>query len=276
MSQPSPAIAFYERHPISAAQIMARLQAQRGSLEGLSPPDLFDHDQDHYGALAANDALGAAANLAPGKKVADFCAGLGGPARYYAHAFGVSVTGVELTPARVEGAAALTKLVGLEDRVRVIEGNVMAVPLDDESVDSVVSQEAFLHVPETAQALREAYRILKKGGRLAFTDWVLHEPMTDAEAAVMKRGQAVQDLQSKDSYRTLLRDAGFTVVAVDDLTAEWGPILEKRFAMYRALRTETEKAGTPSGDDAFYESYALLVALVTRGTLGGARFTAEK
>lgn len=272
----APAIAFYERHPISAAQITARLEAQRGTLDDLTPPDLFDHDQDHYGALAANDALAAAARLSDGKAVADFCAGLGGPARYYAHTYGVSVTGIELTPARVEGAATLTRLVGLDDRVRVVEGNVMAVPLPDESVDAVVSQEAFLHVPETARAVAEAYRILKPGGRFAFTDWVLHKPMTAEDAEIMQRGQAVRDLQSPESYRALLQGAGFKVAAAEDLTADWGPILEKRFAMYRKLKEETQKAGTPSGDDAFYESYAHLVALVTDGTLGGARFTAEK
>ena len=45
-----------------------------------------------------------------------------GLARYLAHRYGADVTGIELTPARVKGAAALTKLVGLQDRVRVIEG----------------------------------------------------------------------------------------------------------------------------------------------------------
>ena len=273
---PSQAIAFYERHPISAAQIMARLETQRGSLDGLSPPDLFDHDQDHYGALAANDALAAATALSEGMQVADFCAGLGGPARYLAHKYRVSVTGIELTPARVEGAGALTRLVGLDDRVRIIEGNVMAVPLPDASVDAVVSQEAFLHVPDTGQALAEAYRILKPGGRLAFTDWVLHAPMSDADTEIMWQGQATQDLQSIASYQALLRQAGFTDIGTDDLTADWGPILERRFAMYRALRTETEQAGTPSGFDAFYMSYERLVALMQDHTLGGARFTATK
>jgi ubiquinone/menaquinone biosynthesis C-methylase UbiE len=72
-----------------------------------------------------------------------------------------------LTPARVAGAAELTKLVGLQDRVRVLEGNVMDVPLPDAGMDAVVSQEAFLHVPDKGRALAEAFRILKPGGRLA-------------------------------------------------------------------------------------------------------------
>jgi len=87
---------------------------------------------------------------------------------------------------------------------------------------------------------------------------------------------AAQTLQSVAGYRALLEGAGFWVVAVDDLTAEWGVILAERLAMYRRLRGEAERAGTPAGHDAFHESYVRFVALVQTGELGGARFTAEK
>src|SRR5262249_36599669 len=86
-------------------------------------------------------------------RVVGFCAGLGGPARYLAYRYGADVTGIELTPARVKGANELTHLVGLQNNVRVIEGNVMQVPLPDASVDVVVSQEALLHVPSKEQTL---------------------------------------------------------------------------------------------------------------------------
>src|SRR3978361_2063660 len=76
------AIDFYDRHPITAQIILAKLKATRGTLEGLKPDDLFPHDQDHYGGLAANDVLGKCARIGAGSKVVDLCAGLGGPARY--------------------------------------------------------------------------------------------------------------------------------------------------------------------------------------------------
>src|ERR1035438_10314419 len=70
------------------------------------------HDQDHYGGLEANDALAERAGICKGTRVVDFCAGLGGPSRYLAHRYGADVTGIELTPARVDGAKELTLLVG--------------------------------------------------------------------------------------------------------------------------------------------------------------------
>ena len=270
------AIDFYERHPISCEIILARLKASRGHLDGLAPEELFPHDQDHYGGLAANDALAERAGIGKGTRVADFCAGLGGPSRYFAHRYGADVTGIELTPARVKGAEELTRRVGLQDKVRVIEGNVMQVPLEAGSIDVVVSQEALLHVPDKQRALAEAYRILKPGGRIVFTDWVAHRPLSDADRELMWQGMAVTDLHDLPTYAGLVGRAGFVVDAVEDLTGEWGEILKVRLAMYRKLREETRAAGTPAGHDAFYESYVRFVDLVNEAVLGGGRFAGEK
>src|SRR5918994_5109840 len=66
-----------------------------------------------------------------------------------------------------------------------------------------------LHEPCTAAALAEAFRLLRPGGRLAFTDWTVHRPLSSEEADIMWRGIAAQSLQSSDSYRNLIRTVGF-------------------------------------------------------------------
>src|SRR6266850_424330 len=232
-------VAFYNRHPISRDQILASLAAQRGQLAHLAPEELFPYDQDHYGGLEAVDALADCAAIGPGKQVADFC-------------------------------------VGLDRQVRIVRGDVTRTPLAGDTMDAVISQEALLHVPDKRTALAEAYRVLKKGGRLAFTDWIEHRRLDASDSESMWRGIAAQTIQSFDSYDRMLRDIGFRIVSRKDLTAEWGRILEQRFAMYRKLREETIALGTPSGDEEFYRSYARLVALVQARTLGGGRFAAEK
>jgi ubiquinone/menaquinone biosynthesis C-methylase UbiE len=269
-------VAFYNRHPISRDQILASLAAQRGELARLAPEDFFPYDQDHYGGLEAVDALANCAAIGPGKQVADFCAGLAGPGRYLAQEFGATVTCIELNPGRASGAADLTRRVGLERQVRVVCANVTRTPLADDTMDAVISQEALLHVPDKRAALTEAYRVLKKGGRLAFTDWIEHGELAATDSETMWRGIAAQTIQSLDSYDRMLRDIGFRIISRKDLTAEWGRILEQRFAMYRKLREETMAIGTPSGDEEFYRSYARLVALVQARTLGGGCFVAEK
>jgi SAM-dependent methyltransferase len=270
------AIDFYERHPISAQIILAKLEAARGTLEGLPPEDLFAHDQDHYGGLAANDALALAARIGLGSEVVDLCAGLGGPARYFAHRYGADVTGIELTPARVAGAADLSRRVGLDGQVRVLEGNVMNLPLPDAGYDAVVSQEALLHVPDIARAFAEAYRVLRPGGRFAFTNWVVHQPLSDAQRQLLWDGMAAATLISIEQHTELLRGAGFVIEAVEDETEAWGVVLAERLRMYEKLRGEAEAAGTPSGHDDFYRSYVLFVDLVQEKAMGGARFVAVK
>ena len=275
-SQIHSAIEFYERHPISAQIILAKLKAARGTLDGLRPEELYPHDQDHYGGIAANDALAKCARIGAGTKVVDFCAGLGGPARYLAHRYGALVTGIELTPARVAGAMELTRCVGLEDRVQVVEGNVMHVPLPSASQDAVVSQEALLHVPDLPRALAEAYRVLRPGGRIAFTNWIAHKPLSDEDRELLWDGMAAATLINIDGHAELMRGVGFELETIEDETAAWGDILAERLRMYQKLRGEAEQAGTPAGHDDFYKSYVLFVDLVQKKLMGGARFAALK
>lgn len=267
---------FYNRHPISRDIILAKLRANRGHLDNLLPEDLYAHDQDHYGGINATDQLAQEAQIGPGTAVADFCAGLGGTVRYLAHRYGAIVTGVELTPVRATGAQELTRLVGLQETARIVEGNVMDAPLVDASVDAVVSQEAFCHVPDVAKAVAEAKRILKTGGRLAFTDWIANQPLEAADVKLMWDGMAIQPLRSIPDYRDLVEGVGLNVLSVTDLTEEWRPILRERLAMYQNLRMEARQSGAPVGHDAFHESYILFVDLVQQRKLGGVRIVASK
>lgn len=269
-------IYFYDRHPISCDIILAKLRTSRGHLDGLRPDDLFPHDQDHYGGLAATDELARGAQIVSRTRVADFCAGLGGTVRYLAHKYEADVTGIELTPSRVAGAQELTRRVGLQDRARVIEGNVMSVPLGDGVMDAVVSQEAFCHVPDPGKVLSETFRVLRNGGMLAFTDWIANEQLSPDDAQLMWEGMAIQPLRSISDYRRLVESAGFKIHSATDLTAQWGPILKERLAMYQRLREEARQAGTPVGHDAFHQSYIRFVELIQQQKLGGVRIVASK
>ena len=267
---------FYNRHPISRDIILAKLQASRGHLDNLRPEELSPHDQDHYGGLKATDELARQAQIGSGTLVADFCAGLGGTVRYLAYKYGANVTGIEFTPVRVAGAQDLTRRVGLQDVARIVEGNVMDVPLADASIDAVVSQEAFCHVPDVKRAVAEAFRVLRAGGRLAFTDWIANQPLAAADAQLMWEGMAIQPLRSIPEYRSLVESAGLEVISTKGLTEEWGPILKERLAMYQRLREEARQAGTPMGHDAFHESYIRFVDLIQERKIGGVRMVATK
>lgn len=269
-------VSFYNQHPISTQIVLEKLRASRGDLNDVSPEELWEHDQDHFGGTPATDELAREAQIGQGTQVVDFCAGLGGTVRYLAYRYGAIVTGIELTPVRVAGAQELTALVGLQNTAQVLSGDIADVPLSDSYADVVLSQEAFCHVPNLRSAMSEAFRILKKGGRFAFTDWVENTPLDPLDTELMWTGIAIQPLQSIKSYRALVCEAGFEVRTVQDLTAQWAPILRDRLKMYQALRDHAKRVGTPMGSDTFYQAYVRVVKLIEGGSLGGIRLIALK
>lgn len=267
---------FYSQHPISTKIVLEKLSAHRGDLENVSPEELWAHDQDHFGGTPATDELARESQIGPGTQVVDFCAGLGGTVRYLAHRYGAIVTGIELTPVRVAGAQELIALVGLQNTAHVLHGDIAFVPLPSGCADVVVSQEAFCHVPDLRSAMSEAFRVLRQGGRFAFTDWVANIALDPRDVELMWAGMAIQPLQSIESYRVLVSEAGFEVRTVRDLTEQWAPILHDRLKMYQALREDARRIGTPMGSDLFYKAYVRVVELIGRGSLGGIRLIAVK
>src|SRR5947207_6191167 len=120
---------FYDHHPISEAQVLAALGRRRGGdLSRLTPDELFEFDQDHYGGLAAVDALARRAGVGAQSRVLDVCAGLGGPARFLSTRRGSEVVALELHAGRALGATRLNRLVR-ETRLAVVRGDATRRPL---------------------------------------------------------------------------------------------------------------------------------------------------
>jgi sarcosine/dimethylglycine N-methyltransferase len=271
-------IDFYDRHPISEGQVLAAVRRRRGALADgpLTADDLFDFDQDHYGGLAAVDALARLAGIDAHTRVLDLCAGLGGPARFLATRRGCAVVAVELNPGRALGAARLTRLVRLQRRIRVVRGDATRLPFADARFDACLSQEALLHIADKAAVLREAHRVLTPGARLAFTDWVARPSLGDGERRRLEAWMAATTLQSIDGYRALLGGAGFHAVTAEELTDEWRAILRARLQMFRAMREETVARLGEARYHEYDQLYTFFVGLIESGKLTGGRFTASR
>lgn len=269
-----PVVDFYDRHPINEAQILAALARRGKSPPSVQPEDLFEWDQDHYGGVSAVEALARRADIGPATAVLDVCAGLGGPARVLAHLRGCRVTGVDLNRGRCAAGRRLTAMVGLGDRVRLVNGNATALPFRRAAFSAVVSQEGLLHVPDKGAALRECARVLVPGGRLAFTDWIATPRLEDGERRRLEEWMAATSLQTIPGYRALLGRSGFSSIDAEDLSEEWIEILRGRLRMYRALREDTVTRFGQQRCDEYDQLYRFFVGLVAAGKLGGGRFSA--
>ncbi len=111
--------------------------------------------------------------------------GDGPQALVYAQAFG-SMTGIEYQPGRVERAQRLMSAMGLGERVRILEGNVEAMPVTDASFDIAFAIDIIEHVEHPEVFLKELYRTLVPGGRLLITFPAMHDRFQDTMGVIGK------------------------------------------------------------------------------------------
>ena len=77
--------------------------------------------------------------------------------------------GLDLSPALIERARKNASIAGVE--IDFIEGDAEALPYPDGSFDVVLSQFGHIFAPRPAVAVKEMLRVLKAGGRIAFSTW---------------------------------------------------------------------------------------------------------
>jgi sarcosine/dimethylglycine N-methyltransferase len=266
---------FYETHPINEQQIIDKLKADDIDLSTLTEDTLQNYDQDHYGGVAANDALAALAAIDEGCHVLDVCSGMGGPSRYLANEYGCRVTGIDMTGSRIEGAQKLTAMTGLGDQVTFQCANALDLPFSNEKFDVVISQEAFCHIPEKNRLIAECVRVLKPGGRLAFTDVLATNGTTEAIRERLQREMTFVELESLNTYRNQLESEGCVNIETQDVSDEWRVILLDRLAMYRSLKDQTVDRFGSSHFTKWDNAYGFFVGLYETGELGGGRFLAR-
>lgn len=267
--------AFYDEHPINEAQILAALRREGRDPARLAPEDLYAHDQDHYGGLAAVDALAERAGVAAGVRLLDICCGLGGPARYLARKYGADVVGVDLNQGRAPAAARLTALVGLSARARFVRGDATRLPFADASFDAAIAQEAFLHIADKRALFAACRRVLRPGGRLAFTDWIAFADLRQDDRRRLAEGIMANDIQNFESYRALIEEAGFRDVEAEDLSTAWRDILRERLEMFRAMQADTVRLFGAERHARYIGAYEFFVERIAAGALGGCRFSAR-
>jgi sarcosine/dimethylglycine N-methyltransferase len=266
---------FYDAHPINEFEILDKLRAKGVDPESATEAEMQEFDQDHYGGVAAVEALAHEAQIGSGQHVLDVCSGMGGPARWLAFRYGCRATGIDLTGSRVEGANRLTRVVGLDSLVRVVQGDATAMPFENETFDAVVSLESWCHIPAKEVLLAECARVMKRGGRIAFSDIVTIGELREADAAKLQAGMSIPRPASAADYIRALESCGFTSVRTTDLSTEWVHILRGRLEMYRSLRDTT---AAKLGEQRFQEydaAYAHFVGLFAAGVLGGSRISAS-
>jgi sarcosine/dimethylglycine N-methyltransferase len=275
-SHTSSVITIYDAHPINEGQILEKLKLDGVDLGGLTEDILQNYDMDHYDGLAAIDKLAGSAGIGAGSHVLDVASGMGGPARHLAHNHGCQVTGIDLTQSRVESAIRLTDLTGLSDKVKFQTANALENPYPDETFDVVIGQEAWCHIPDKPQLIKECVRVTKVGGCLAFTDILECGGLSSDHRDEISQGLGYAKLGTLNDYQDFLEQAGCVVEEVEDLSPRWAVILGERLEMYKSLRPQTIELLGIEAFERWDRVYTLYVDQIEKGHLGGGRFLARR
>ena len=158
----------------------------------------------------------ALASLKKGEAVLDLGSGAGFDCFLAANAVGVTgqVIGVDMTPEMIEKAQANARKGGYSN-VDFRLGELEHLPAADNSVDVMISNCVINLTPDKAAVFREAFRVLKPGGRLAVSDMVLLKELPDVvKQSVAAYVGCLSGAIMKDAYVATIRDAGFDDVRI--------------------------------------------------------------
>jgi ubiquinone/menaquinone biosynthesis C-methylase UbiE len=160
----------------------------------------------------------ALASLHPGEIVLDLGSGAGFDCFLAANKVGPSgkVIGVDMTPEMLRKARENAKKAGYTN-VEFRHGEIEKIPVEDTSVDVVISNCVINLSPDKKKVFEETFRVLKSGGRLAVSDIVLLKDLPEKiKNSVEAYIGCISGAILKDRYLQLLKDAGFIDITVTD------------------------------------------------------------
>jgi len=175
--------------------------------------DLGPVDEFHIGGRVATESFLDQLDLGAEDHTLDVGCGLGGASRFAAQRYGCRVTGVDLTHEYIETGKALCSWVGLEERVRLEQGDATATAYSEGMFDKAYMLHVGMNIADKSALAAELHRVLRPGGILGIYDVMrvgdgaLTYPVPWAMNA---EGSATG---SPDEYKGALEDAGFQITA---------------------------------------------------------------
>jgi ubiquinone/menaquinone biosynthesis C-methylase UbiE len=176
----------------------------------------------HRSVIRANEVLAEWGNIQQGAIIVDAGCGLGHSTLWLAEHFNARVTGITIVPKQVE---TMKKFIAKNQikNVDFLEATYFNMPFKDNSIDVVWAIEAVCHAKDKFQFYKEAYRVLKPGGKLLIGENLrTARPMKQEKEELLKEifhSWAIPDLDTFEEHRSHALSSGFISFESKDVTA---------------------------------------------------------
>ena len=189
----------------------------------------------HEALLNINKILAAKAGINKHHKVLDAGCGIGGSSLWLAKNIGCNVTGISLSAKQVQTANNLALAENLQSLAVFEQQDFTATHYEAESFDVIWAIESVCHASDKSKFINEAYRLLKKGGRLILADFFKQENLSEKDAALIKQwanGWAIDDFATIKNFTEQLKNAGFHNTNIEDATTKIIPSAKRLYRAY--------------------------------------------
>lgn len=171
--------------------------------------------------LRANEVLAEWAGIEKGSRIVDAGCGLGHSSEWLSLHYDAIVTGITLVPRQVETIRKRLLKHPIAN-VNFLVADYLAMPFDDGSIDVVWGIESVCHAEDKLMFYKEAWRVLKPGGKLVIADFLRRErPMNNGDEAMIKEvfnTWAVPDIDTLKEHNEHAMRTGFKTFKNNDVT----------------------------------------------------------
>ncbi|MBY8857376.1 class I SAM-dependent methyltransferase [Nocardia sp. CA2R105] len=211
----------------------------------LGPDDTLEQAQQHKLRFVA-DRLG----LRGGERLLDVGCGWGALILFMAWEFDCDTLGISPAPRQHEYIAAQAAARGLTDRVRTRVGYFEELELPARGFDAVTLLGSIVHMPDPDAVFRRARGVLRRGGMLYVSESCFRNASArmafderDGTRFVRSDIFGFGELRPLSELVAAAENAGFSVIAVDDLTADYRRTIDAWIANVDAAADRIEAHG---------------------------------